>query len=397
VTRWIHLAVAVLALLSCDLAVAQTGSGVVRARVLKERSLRETIKEIQEDTGGFSNRLIRPLWDLGILYVQWDRCDEAIPVLEQAARLKRADEGFFTTSQLELFDLIQECQIALEAMPDFQRIQQYRLLIAEKTFGRGPEALPMLSQIGAWYEEAGLYISARVLYSGQIDLIKRAGGRKDVRLVEPLRGIARAYRLEYAYGLNPADLLLNRGGWMHSDAKLQIPYTRLDYTGEASLIRAVRILEKAPAEHQEKLVEALIDLGDWYLIGERRDEAIRLYKQAWEASSQIDSATTLFSGPEPVPFRSSLGVRLRRPPKDRTDFEQYWADLDYTVGRDGRVQEVQVLESNAPRSTRWKLVDNLTNTRHRPRFENGQPVATPHVQKRQRVWVEKKPEPEPEG
>lgn len=394
-----HLAVAVLALLSCDLAVAQTGSGVVRARVLKERSLRETIKEIQEDTGGFSSRLIRPLWDLGSLYVQWDRCDEAIPVLEQAARLKRADEGFFTTSQLELFDLIQECQIALEAMPDFQRIQQYRLLIAEKTFGRGPEALPMLSQIGAWYEEAGLYISARVLYSGQIDLIKRAGGRKDVRLVEPLRGIARAYRLEYAYGLNPADLLLNRGGWMHSDAKLQIPYTRLDYTGEASLIRAVRILEKAPAEHQEKLVEALIDLGDWYLIGERRDEAIRLYKQAWKISSQIDGATTLFSGPEPVPFRSSLGVRLRRPPKDRTDFEQYWADLDYTVGRDGRVEEVQILESNAPRSTRWKLVDNLTNTRHRPRFENGQPVATPHVQKRQRVWVEKKPEPEsePEG
>jgi tetratricopeptide (TPR) repeat protein len=388
--------VAVCALLSCDLAVAQTGSGISRARVLKERSLLETIKQIQGDTGGFSSTLVRPLWDLGILYVQWDRCVEAVAVLEQAARLKRADEGFFTTSQLELFDLMQECQIALGAMPDFQRIQQYRLLITEKTFGRGPEALPMLSQIAAWYEEAGLYISARVLYSGQIDLIKRAGGRKDVRLVEPLRGIARAYRLEYAYGLNSADLLLNRGGWMHSDAKLQIPYTRLDYTGEASLVRALRILEEAPAEHQGKLVETLIDLGDWYLVGERRDEAIRMYKQAWEISTQIEGATALFSGPEPVPFRTSLGVPLRRPPKDRSEFDQFWADLDYTVGRDGRVQDVEVLETNASRSTRWKLVENLSNTRHRPRFEDGEPVATPHVQKRQRVWVQKPPEPEPE-
>jgi tetratricopeptide (TPR) repeat protein len=363
---------------------------------MKERSLLATIKQIQGDTGGFSSTLIRPLWDLGILYVQWDRCDEAIAVLEQAARLKRADEGFFTTSQLEIFDLIQECQIALEAMPDFQRFQQYRLLIAEKTFGRGPEALPMLSQIAGWYEEAGLYISARVLYSGQIDLIRRAGGRKDVRLVEPLRGIARAFRLEYAYGLNAADLLLNRGGWMHSEAKLQIPYTRLDYMGESSLMRALRILEKAPAEHQGKLVETLIDLGDWYLVGERRDEAVRMYKQAWEISTQIEGATALFSGPEPVPFRTSLGVPLRRPPKDRSEFDQYWADLDYTVGRDGRVQDVEVLETNASRSTRWKLVENLSNTRHRPRFEDGEPVATPHVQKRQRVWVQKPPEPEPE-
>lgn len=382
------------ALLFCDLAIAQVSAGQSRARVLKERALLETIKEIQTDSGGFSNTLIRPLWDLGILYVQWDRCVEAIAVLEQAARLKRADEGYFTTSQLEIFDLIQECQVAIGAMPEFQRMQQYRLLIAEKTFGRGPEALPMLSQVASWYEEAGLYISARVLYSGQIDMIKRAGGKKDLRMVDPLRGIARAYRLEYAYGLNPADLLLNRGGWMHSDAKLQIPYTRLDYVGEASLLRAVRLLEKAPAETQGKLVEVLTDLGDWYLVGERREEAIRMYKQAWEVSAQMKDATLPFTGPEPVPFHTSLGARLRRPPKDRSEYDQYWADLDYTVGRDGRVQDVEVVESNAPRSTRWKLVDSLTNTRHRPRFEAGEPVATPHLQRRQRVWVPKPPQPE---
>lgn len=396
VTRWLHLAVFICALLMCAPASAQTASGQSRARVLKERSLLERIKEIEGDTGGFSSTLVRPLWDLGILYVQWDRCVEAIAVLEQAARLKRADEGFFTPSQLEIFDLIQECQVAVEAIPEFQRVQEYRLLIAEKTFGRNPQALPMLSQVAAWYEEAGLYISARVHYSGQIDLIKRAGGKNDVRLVEPLRGIARAYRLEYAYGLNPADLLLNRGGWMHSEAKLQIPYTRLDYVGESSLLRAIKILEKAPPEQQGELVETLIDLGDWYLIGERRDEALRVYRQAWEVSARSDSQTVLFSGPEPVPFHSALGVRLRRPPKDRTAFEQYWADLDYTVGSDGRVQDVEIVESNAPKTTRWKLIENLSNTRHRPRFEGGKPVATPHVQKRQRVWVQKKPE-EPAG
>ncbi len=78
----------------CDLAIAQTKSNFSRARVLEERSLLESIKQIEGDTGGFSSTLIRPLWDLGILYVQWDRCVEAIAVLEQAARLKRADEGY---------------------------------------------------------------------------------------------------------------------------------------------------------------------------------------------------------------------------------------------------------------------------------------------------------------
>jgi hypothetical protein len=394
VTRCFHLAAVIFALLSCAQAGAQTGSGTARARVMKERALVERIQEIQRDTGGFSSSLIVPLWDLGILYVQWDRCVEAIAVLEQAARLKRATEGFFTTSQLELFDLIQECQIAIGAMPEFQRMQEYRLLIAEKTYGNTPDALPMMSQIAAWYEEAGLYISARVLYAQQVQLVERAGGKKDVRLAEPLRGIARAFRLEYAYGLNSADLALNRGGWMHSQAKLQIPYTRLDYVGEAALLRALRILEKAPDKPADQLIETLVDLGDWYLIGERRADAIHAYRQAWNVSSGIEGAPTLFPGPEPLPFRSSLGVPLRRPPKDRTGFEQYWVDLEYTVTRDGRAQDIKVLESNAPRATRWKLVDHLSRTRHRPRFEHGEPVATTHVQKRQRLWVEKREEPE---
>jgi outer membrane biosynthesis protein TonB len=51
-------------------------------------------------------------------------------------------------------------------------------------------------------------------------------------------------------------------------------------------------------------------------------------------------------------------------------------DLDYTVTRDGRVEDITVSESNAPRGIEMNVVRDLRVTRFRPRFLDGEPVDT---------------------
>jgi hypothetical protein len=214
-------------------------------------------------------------------------------------------------------------------------------------------------------------------------------------MVAPVRGIAWAFRLEYARGLEPADADFNRGNSFQSRGDFAISRGELDRLGEASLKRAVKILESNESREGGGntggvLVETLLELGDWYQMADERKLAARTWRRAWDISqAHLDGHETLFDQPQPILFRSPSGVMLRPVPRDHSGFRQYWADIDYTVDRLGRVRDVKVGESNAPKSLRRHLVDSLTGMRYRPRFVDGKPVDTHHVHSRQTLWFEK--------
>jgi hypothetical protein len=165
---------------------------------------------------------------------------------------------------------------------------------------------------------------------------------------------------------------------------------QLDRAGEKALERAVAVLQKHPDTHRSLLIDTLLDLGDWYQMAEMRRDALRVYRQAWSTwSIDGDLRDPLFAQPQPILYRTSMGIALRRTPAESAELEQYWADLDYTIDREGRVTNVEVGETNAPKHLQWDLVNSLARTRYRPRFVDGTPVDTHHVRHRQKLWLEK--------
>jgi hypothetical protein len=389
------LSVGVCALIRMDFLCAQSSDIDERTRVQTEQKLLRLAQDIESRHGVISTALVPPLRDLGLLYVEWDRCSDAIPILDHAVQLLRADEGLFTTTQLDLFDPLQGCHLALDRQSDFRRFQEYRVLIAERTFDRkDPAMLPMLLRAAGWYEAAGYYISEREVQARAVDIVRSSGGNNDVRMVEPLRGIARAYRLEYVHGIEPIDAELNRDSPYVSHTSYLGADSAFDLIGETSLTHAVKILEAneksgTASTTSALLIDTLLQLGDWYQMIRHPPAAMAAYQRAWALSQEsLDGHETLFDQPQAVRVGSDIGA-LRHPSVDHSDYQQYWVDVDYTVDRRGRISDVKVTESNAPKTIQRQVIRGLYNARLRPRFADGHPVDTPHVQIRQTVWAKK--------
>ena len=362
------------------------------AQLKKEQALLAKLEHLENEYGSVTGLAIPHLLDLGGLYIEEDRCNDAIPVLTHGLKLSRALDGLFNLQQMELSEPLMECYLALDLAGDFEREQRYAQIVSDTNFGKNdPRALATLQKIGLWYEQAGWYISAREIYSRAVDIARRAGGGVDLRMVPPLRSIARSFRLEYVHGVDPIDDEEKKASPMRSRAQLHAGQMMLDRLGEDSLKRAISILRTQPDADRTDLVATLLDLGDWYQTGYVRRDALRVYQEAWQESSTPGYAgEAQFAEPVRVLYRpQNVGIALRRPPPNRENYNRYWAAFEFTVTSDGDVKDVKVTESNAPQSHQWRATDALRQTRYRPRFVDGQPVTTEHVKVQQAMWVEK--------
>ena len=71
-----------------------------------------------------------------------------------------------------------------------------------------------LDKLARWYEFERRYTSERNVYERALAILARGAPENDLRRVVPLRGIARAFRLEAFYGVEGADTggSFNTGG-----------------------------------------------------------------------------------------------------------------------------------------------------------------------------------------
>jgi len=69
--------------------------------------------------------------------------------------------------------------------------------------------------------------------------------------------------------------------------------------------------------------------------------------------------------------------------------------VEFTIGTDGRARDIEVLEAQPPGLMAERTVAQLERTgRYRPRFVDGEPVATPGARLTQHFTY---PPPEPES
>jgi tetratricopeptide (TPR) repeat protein len=370
--------------------VLLTFAGRISAEETAALRLIRSVEALRAQYGRYAPETLPPLIELGKLYGA-GQCEYAIDILDLALEVSRRAEGVLSSRQLEIYQPLIHCHVTLDWPAELRNAQQYVLLINESLYGRNdPRMLPVLEQAARRYEDVGLYLSARKLHRRALDITRDATGRNDLTLVPFLRGMARAFRLEYAFGLAAPDLADVRyeTSNVRSGAFLGPRDIQLDRLGERSLARAVAILRSHPEASRNDRIETLLELGDWYQLAGNHDKALRAYREAWQeidASGGADS--DLLRTATPLLFRLRTGTSLRRPPRGRTDYRRYTVDMDYAVTTNGSVRDVTVLESNAPRRVQQDAVDDLRYIRHRPGFIAGEPVESIGLHYRQNIYV----------
>ena len=337
-------------------------------------------------------RLARAYAGLGSAYHDAKRHDLAVKSFDQAIALVRRQEGLLTEQQVPLIEKYIDSLTELGRYQDALKAQKYVLRIATRTHGEsGVGVAPTLEQIGRWYTTIGAYDQSRRTLKQAIEIVEGVEGKMSPRLVGPLLALAACNRRQL---LDPAQQPLStpdqeRASMFHEpNAMVPAGYSpgMMAAEGEAALLRAAAITDSQADAAPAQVVNVRTQLGDWYQLRAQHARARPHYQQAWQAAARITEQLNGKSYTDAL-FGQPVLLHLIRPdhwnrfgerPPDEVEVRN--VVLEFTVNPQGRVDAPKVVDDSGDPKRGERTVAALVSTaRYRPRFENGEPVATPGV------------------
>lgn len=337
---------------------------------LAMESLDPALEFIEKKVNPFSTLLMNVIMARGLTQSKLEYFEDAEESFRRAQHITHRVGGVYAPEQLEIVNYITGLNLRQGKVRSADREQEFYLRISEQAYGKeGEQLLPILRNIGAYFASRGqtiplagvqelriyrdaLFRKSITLHERAIKIIEDNYGTNDIRLVEPLRGLARARLLQ----------ITNRSA------------------SKTALERALSIVDSNPGTDLPDRVRAMISLGDIYTItGDRR--AHDVYIEAWQMMQENSAYRQLSAEIFGTPTRLHPGVSgvlylARRPDAALEKDVELYIDVAYSVRANGRVTNIHLLEKNVPNAQVRNLRSRLANTRFRPRIIDGELVAT---------------------
>ncbi len=363
----------------------------------------EALRLAEQHDGLEGERLLTPLLGLGTALAGSGRHEEAIPPLQRAVAIARVQYGLFDLHQQDMLKTLATSLTAVGREREAQDLMIYRARVAEKTYGEGStEVIPALCDLGDWFAEVRMSPQARMTFQMALNIV----GSKvnDPVIVEPLRGIARTYMRRQSYpdsALRPREAppfyqfasagppppaRFDAGGKAIVEARV------LNREGEYALQRALRVLEADPRASTQTRVETLIQMGDWYQIKKSPREALPHYQRASQlirtAPGLSGSAATALDFPVRVSYPTpEIVANVLALPPEQT--QSHHVQIEFTVAADGSVSDARVVDHDTRDRYADEIFDAMRAARFRPKFIDGEAVATPGMVYREVFWTAK--------
>jgi len=337
-------------------------------------SLDAGLEFVEQKANPFSNTILKVTMARGLTLAELKFYEDAEESFRRAQHISHRNGGVYNPAQLEIINHITRLNLEQGLYTDADREQNFVLRISEQAYGKNSEELiPILDRLGGYFATRGDMIPLTTnlaefryyrdsLFRQSLDMFRRAikiiednHGVNDLRLVEPLRGLARARLLQ----------ITNRGA------------------SEAALERALSIVESNPDTDIPDRVRAMIYLGDMYTItGDGR--AREVYLKAW-TTMQNDPAydelrADIFGTPTRLhPEVTGVLYLKRRPDAAVTQDIELYIDVSYSVKANGRVADIHLVDKNVPNEQVRYMRAQLADTRFRPRILDGELVSTENL------------------
>ncbi len=335
---------------------------------------------------------IIPLHGLGVSFMGNKDPESAVIALKRAADLSRNTDGLYNVNQVEFIDALIDAYASTGRYAEAEKEALYAMRVEEASYGRSSvKLMDRLDKLARWYEFERRYTSERNVYERALAILQRGAPENDLRRVVPLRGIARAFRLEAFYGVEGADTgaTFNTGG---TGAPVFTDGTQ-QRRGEAALNAALAVIDANTPVDLRLRGAVLVDLGDWYLVSNATRRAYDTYAEAWKALAEVD-ATGPLGQPRMLAYRPSVSS-VERSQIDRAEAIEKTVEMRFKVDRDGRVDDVTSPTTDVPESILRNSMASMKRTRYAPRIENGIAVPTENVVFYERVLIKVTPQGEP--
>jgi len=371
------------------------------------------IANIEFQGGAWDSDLVEQLRTLGNLQQQQGDHASAVEIFERAMHVNRVNAGLHNLEQVPLIEEMIESYLAMGDWENADLYYNYFYYVQQRAYGPSdPRIIPVLDELAKWHlqafnigfgENLGLRLSyAQILFSAAARMVNVHFGRSDERFVELQRSIANSAYLVKTNGtlMTALDTPAVRSSQSLLLAQLNErdqPRIRGFVTGERALLEIVSFFKNQPGS-EVQYAEALAQVGDWYLIDERRSAAGEYYTQAWEILDALEDGAEqqqrlfgrvipipTFAGPsEELIATMSAGAGSNQAGALRHDY----ADLVFDVTENGLVRNIRVIsEETEENSSQFNRIRRLVRSSYfRPLLVDGERVSSEDNRFRYTYW-----------
>lgn len=389
----------------------------------------DQIDEQEKLHGAMDPQLGEQYLGLGLLYKNHGQYKKAIDVLNRSLQIKRVNNGIQNMDQVPILKALISANAAAKNWDELDRNYHLLLWVYQRNLKPGdPELLPVIDAVGNWklfaYKNALLKESPIAtlydlvdMYQSTVNLMTKLYGENDPRLIRPLKGLCIArYQMISQIENTPLnefqgferrtrmetkcyqilDPLTGRFETVCGPIEVPNPNYYVSkqnvknqkvsvemYSIRNNLSRIVKIASANPSLPLLERADALINMGDWYFINDKKITALKNYKQAYQLlNSEAGNAELiekLFGKPVRIPFGK---IASSDAGKDGKEISTPFVRLSFGVTVDGRARNIKIIEESKPKNYRIRKAarDSIRDAVFRPRLVDGKPVATAEME-----------------
>lgn len=317
-----------------------------------KQQFQRSMELVRAHKGIFSPDLRVPLQGMAEADQAMGAHESAILNFQRAQHISHRNEGVYSLEQVAALEGIVESLMAQDRWEEAEQLQLTIYKLHRRNFGTGSiESLPALYDLATWYHDIQDYRQARLLYRKAIEAIEEEKGENALELIIPLRGMAAAWGEE-------RDVNFEKGLEAHQ--------------------RIVGIVDSYEGVNLHTRIVAHLELGDWYVLFGREQEAWSEYRTAWRLAEGFDDPDrdwlAYFDRPHLIHPGATLSIDFLG--YGKVGDEVYY-DFEFTIARDGRPDNIEIIGTNLHGQTRSAALQAFRYARFRPRLVDGAPVATP--------------------
>lgn len=385
----------------------------------------ENIAETEADNGPFAPALLEQYLSLGKAYQQNNQHEEAIAVLEKAEYISRINSGLFASEQFVIVENLIASYLAMGEVRKAADRQQYLLFLNQQNFGNDNlQAVPILQKLADWqmnsfistinadvpftisfssgnsrtpapreFAFSSLYLAQNTYFQAIQNLVKNN------QLDNPTLNELELKLVEAVFlSANRQGLLANPDFYMdprlvHTGSRIMrrnIGGNSISYVNGRNAYMRMRLYE----EHQAavnplEVAQAIIGLGDWNLLFDRRTTALKYYEEAdayLHSHNVAEDVITELMNPElppQLPLFTALPhsrEKYQIPEEAPLAFTGY-ADVSFDLTRYGNVRNVEINNTSGEFSKNMerRLLRILRTTPFRPRLRDGKVTGMDNV------------------
>ncbi|MFK7863471.1 MAG: hypothetical protein AB8B95_04495 [Pseudohongiellaceae bacterium] len=380
------------------------------ARMESIRQYDESVREIEAEGGVWDASLIEQLHTLGELQQQQGDHVSAIATFDRAVHVSRINNGLHTMEQLPAVEQKIESYLATGNWEQADLYYNYMFYVQQKTYGSSdPRLIPILGRLANWNlrafnigfgESLGVRLnSAQLLFDAAAQLVDMHFGRSDQRYLDYQQNIANAAYLvsrhpEIMNDADKAQFRLDQDALQQKLMNTDRVLARGFQAGEEALLNIVNQNNIEPVD-AIAVAKASANLGDWYLMFERKKAAAARYAHAWKVLSELDNSEELlaefFGHVIPLPTFLEEPTSLvfsSRDTRDTSELKVGFVDLVFDVTANGVVRKLEVVseETEETEAILGRLRREVRRSLFRPVIEGGEPIRTSGNQFRYRYW-----------